>query len=1150
MPLNQARVRRCLKDCDLVGLFTQELGWDHHSGELRVTVEGKEYALTAIATKRGMVAYDCPAADSAMLPDHATRRKIERQVTRTVHEHILVFTDAGRNTQVWQWVKREVGRPTACREHTYHRSQPGESLIQKLAAIEFTLEEEENLTVVDVAGRARAAFDVDRITKRFYDRFKAEHTAFLKFIKGIPFEDDQEWYASLMLNRLMFVYFIQKKGFLDNDPDYLRHRLLAMQREHGQDKFYSFYRHFLLRLFHEGLGQPPAQRNKDLDDLLGVVPYLNGGLFDVHKLEERNREIAIPDKAFERLFDFFDAYQWHLDERPLRADNEINPDVLGYIFEKYINQKQMGAYYTKEDITGYIAQNTVIPFLFDATKKKCSAAFQPHSPLWGLLREDPDRYIFAAVRHGVDVPLPNAIAAGLNNVSKRDGWNQAAPGEFALPTETWREHVTRRNRCLELRRKLAAGEVHSINDLTTLNLDIRQFAQDAVENCESPELLRAFYRAICSVSVLDPTCGSGAFLFAALNILEPLYEACLERMQAFLDELPSRSGGGAGIEGDAPTRPPTAQPSTGTSPEWLAAEDATIEASEPKAESRPAARTAKPKQFSDFRSTLAEVAKHPSPRYFILKSIIIGNLYGVDIMEEAVEICKLRLFLKLVAQVDRLEQIEPLPDVDFNIRAGNTLVGYVSLDEIRQAVERERGGQKKLAFSDAQEEVAAIEEKALIADRAYQRFREMQTEQGMDASQFTEAKRELRRRLDTLGEELDRYLAAEYGVVPRKGEAFAAWLKSYQPFHWFAEFYGIMHRGGFDVIIGNPPWREYASVKRQYQVRGYVTESCGNLHGLCTERALSLRSATGRLSFIVQLPLVSSSRMACVRSVLAQGSHDLHVVPFDDRPGKLFDGLQHCRSVVFLSEGTTGGPCNLLTTRYQRWLTETRPSLFAQFEYAHASEAVLFPGLFPKYATDTEVGAFRKLRSRSDSTIGSIAANRQTKSFIFYQEATQYWVKATIGLPYYSKDGVVGAPAHGRYACFPNASVTAAVCAILNSSLFYAYFVAYGDCFHLSDTLVSAFPITSAMPTDSRLVTLGRTLHASMTKNANRQAIQTRDGSAIEYAAFVVSQSKSIIDEIDAVLAEHYGFTDEERDSIINYDVKYRMGQDDGGDDE
>jgi hypothetical protein len=53
--------------------------------------------------------------------------------------------------------------------------------------------------------------------------------------------------------------------------------------------------------------------------------------------------------------------------------------VLGYIFEKYINQKQMGAYYTKEDITEYISKNTIIPFLFDAAKKRrCPAAFRPH----------------------------------------------------------------------------------------------------------------------------------------------------------------------------------------------------------------------------------------------------------------------------------------------------------------------------------------------------------------------------------------------------------------------------------------------------------------------------------------------------------------------------------------------------------------------------------------------------------------------------------------------------------------------------------------------------------------------------------------------------------------------------------------------------
>ena len=65
-------------------------------------------------------------------------------------------------------------------------------------------------------------------------------------------------------------------------------------------------------------------------------------------------------------------------------------------------------------------------------------------------------------------------------------------------------------------RRIANREVTNINDLVTLNLDIRQFAQDVIENCEGPELLRAFWHTIEKVTILDPTCGSGAFLFAAL----------------------------------------------------------------------------------------------------------------------------------------------------------------------------------------------------------------------------------------------------------------------------------------------------------------------------------------------------------------------------------------------------------------------------------------------------------------------------------------------------------------------------------------------------------------------------------------------------------------------------------------------------------
>lgn len=894
MPLDIARVRQCLQNFDFRTLFIQELGWDKHTASLTVVVDGTTYSLQPIAEKRGFQVFLCPSPDGGTFPDHPTRSKIERQVAKSAHEHIIIYTDAAKTAQKWQWVRRELGRPLVRREYDFLKGQTGELLAQKLQYLAVELDEEERLSLVDVTRKAKQAFDLDRVTKRFYDRFKTEHATFLKFIEGIKATGDAEWYASVMLNRLMFVYFIQKKGFLAGDPDYLRNRLKLVRQRYGKDKFHSFYRYFLLRLFHEGLGQPPAQRKKDLEALLGDVPYLNGGLFDVHELEKQYKdEIHIPDDAFERLFDFFDAYQWHLDERPLRADNEINPDVLGYIFEKYVNQKQMGAYYTKEDITGYIARNTIIPFLFNAAEKNCAIAFNPDSALWRLLRDDPDRYIYPAVKHGVirtdgsvlpESELPDFVQTGMHDpkarmFDKRYNLQQAPAGDpIRLVTETWREYVYRRNRCLEIREKLRRGEVHDINDLITLNLDICQFAEDVIDNCEGPELLRAFWHAITNMSVLDPTCGSGAFLFAALNILEPLYEACLERMQAFLGDL-QRSGD-----------------------------------------------KHHPEKFSDFRKILDDVARHPNRRYFILKSIIISNLYGVDIMEEAVEICKLRLFLKLVAQVENTKQIEPLPDIDFNIRAGNTLVGFASLDEVKKTLQGNLGFGKK--------EVDRIIEEAEVVDRAFTKFRQMQTEHGMNAQEFTAAKAELRRRLDRLRDELDRYLAGEYGIdADRSEKEYLAWKSSHQPFHWFAEFYGIMRNGGFNAIIGNPPYVEYPKVQDSYTARGFAVERCGNLYALVIERGLLLISPTGRTGMIVPHSAFCTDRMQPLMH-LFESLMTTWVSTYDIRPAKLFVGVDQ-RLAIFLA--CPKSKSCLFSTRYHRWQEVSRSHMFENIRYLESS---------------------------------------------------------------------------------------------------------------------------------------------------------------------------------------------------------------------
>ena len=642
MQINRNRVRQLLRDFEFETLWIEELGWDRHREEVATEIREREgdeseYILTAIAQKRGMAVFLCPARTDRSIPDYAIRRKIQREVAKSAHENLIIYTDAGQTTQIWQWVKREPGKPLACREHRYNRGQSGESLIQKLETIAVSFDEEEGLTLIDVRGRVRAAFDVERVTRQFYDRFKTEHAQFLRFLEGLPDQEMERWYASVMLNRLMFIYFIQKKDFLNNDPDYLRTKLRESQAD-GADRYYT---DFLCPLFFEGFAKPESERSREAKQLLGKVPYLNGGIFQRHQLEELyGKRIQIADAAFEGLFDFFDKYQWHLDERPLRNDNEINPDILGYIFEKYINQKQMGAYYTQEDITEYISKHTIIPFLFDAARKGCRIAFEGEASIWQLLQADPDRYIYDAIKTGVGLDLPAEITAGIDDVSKRGLWNEPAPDKYALPTETWREVVARWERYEAVRSKLSNGEIDDINALITYNLDIRQFAQDVIENCEGPELLRAFSKAITEVTILDPTCGSGAFLFAALNILEPFYEACLDRMEVFLDEL-----------------------------EHI----------------REKPRT---ERFRDFRKVLEDIDQHPNRRYFILKSIIINNLYGVDIMEEAIEICKLRLFLKMVAQIDDVRQIEPLPDIDFNIQVGNTLVGYATYDEVKKASHR------------------------------------------------------------------------------------------------------------------------------------------------------------------------------------------------------------------------------------------------------------------------------------------------------------------------------------------------------------------------------------------------------------------------------------------------------------------------------
>lgn len=1090
--MNRKIFDSCLAEADFHRLFVEELGWNNAKGKIQLPeIDGVAYTVNVVAERSGFKILTCQkqlqaqpkngstAPSPTWLPNHSLARKIDSKLQKEARDYICIFVADGEHQQWVVPVKTVERRDLVTVE--YLTARQADFLYYKMEDITFDLTEE--TTIVEVKRRVQEAFMVnsEKLTKDFYASFRKEHKAFAEFIQGIEVEGDKQWYASVMLNRLMFCYFIQKKGFLDFSTNYLQEKLKECKRKRGENKFFStFYRGFLCQLFQGGLNSP--KHDDEFEVLYGSIPYLNGGMFDEHQLERQYKDLDIDDKAFERLFDFFDKWEWHLDTRITASGRDINPDVLGYIFEQYINDRaQMGAYYTKEDITEYIGKNCIIPFLMEQVAKTSSSKdFGPKGYVWATLRESGDSYIYDAVKKGVDKPLPDYIEQGVdtakpNLLERRNHWNERTTEDLALPTEIWRETVERRQRCESLREKIASGEITHINDFITYNLDIRQFAYDLIRDTNDHLFVEHFYHALQHITILDPTCGSGAFLFAALNILEPLYDICIDRMEAFHQQNPRL-----------------------------------------------------------FNAELDELAnKYRSNRqYFIYKSIILRNLYGVDIMVEATEVAKLRLFLKMVAVVDadrRAENmgLDPLPDIDFNIRCGNTLVGYATEEELKRDLDFAKDILEEIANKELKEKVEMEMDKVA---KTYEKFRTIQLTQSEDLATFKDAKQHLRDRLTKLNDLLSRKLYKSTNLDSRM--SYEEWQKTHQPFHWLAEFYQIMHgNGGFDVIIGNPPYVEYSKVRGIYQINNYKTESCGNLYAYVIERCCRI-SNSHTIGMIVPTSSITTVRMKPLQSLIIKGS--LYYSTYGFRPAKLFDGGTSANihlSILLLY----GKGCGIHSLHHIKW-----KSLYREF---------LFRTL-PFYSKDTseliqKYDKLLRLKSTNEySILNKLYNPKNISSYIGVSNYNVYY-RTTGGLHYRAFSMFATSSKKESFFSFINEDLSLIAYTILSSNLWNMFYYAVSNCLDVAQYDILNFPIDMGGMNSSvkdRLLQLSRKLDDDVKRNSEVTVRHYENVGDIECYQFNMRLSKPIIDEIDKVLAKHYGFTDEELDFIINYDIKYRMG--------
>jgi hypothetical protein len=553
-------------------------------------------------------------------------------------------------------------------------------------------------------------------------------------------------------------------------------------------------------------------------------------------------------------------------------------------------------------------------------------------------------------------------------------------------------------------------------------------------------------------------------------------------------------------------------------------------------------------KFAVFRRVLDENEKHPNRAYFVLKSIIVNNLFGVDIMPDAVEICKLRLFLSLVAQVDadankKNYGLEPLPDIDFNIRAGNTLVGFANETEVYQAFQGVT--QARLAFDDRADD---FKWKAEETAKIYEHFRLQQIKEGGEIK--PEDKANLQTKLRELSDELDKFIAHEYGIDEiKKPKQFADFLVSHQPFHWYSEFFGIIAGGGFDVIIGNPPYVEISPRNINYKLpMNFQTLECGNLYAVVTERCSGLISSKGRFAFIIPSSSCCTPRMIPLMNTLVANYEEQWISIYDERPGKLFNGVDQQLCIQIGKAGEQNK--RLWITPMRHWVTspfDERENLFALTNYSQVSFEKRIAEVLPKIGSSLEIKLFQKLFEVENVPFTNLSVSDQIQPIYYRNAGGRYW-KLVKSFPsfFQSEDGRRSSTTELTLAV--GAKMIPVLVSLYSSTLFYWFWRTVSNCRHLTNREFLAFPIAKSLFENNSQGNFEKLVSAyenKLQETAVRKTIQNSNSGKVVQDEYRANTAKPIIDEIDRVLAKHYGFTDEELDFIINYDIKYRMGRED-----
>jgi type I restriction-modification system DNA methylase subunit len=841
-----------------------------------------------------------------------------------------------------------------------------------------------------------------------------------------PINNEANLFSVVFMNRLIFIKFLEEKGIVPKD---LLKKLL--ERYKSSPTPGTFYETYLKLLFYEVFNKSKNSRISDVrtNSLYSQIPYLNGGLFREVIKNEKNYNVENEgiQLVLENLLEN-KTYSYGM-------ESGINPDILGYIFEKTINfisgtgtnqQKMEGAYYTPDDVVEFIVERALTPV---------------------ILRK---------------------MIEGL----KESGWSEKDLKGY-----------------------------DSIEDI---------LIQENMP--KNPTHVHRMIDSIDSVKVLDPACGSGHFLTAMLSLILRVKESLMNAIGEKVD------------------------------------------------------------------------------RYKLKRDIISHNLFGLDIDPNAVEIARLRLWLSLIEEVADTEHIETLPNIDFNIITGNSLLGW--LDENLQthpltnllddSYIKETLANLRVSYKDRIDSIRDLMQKMRIEDtiKAYEALVEIySSESGENAVRLRETLEHIRKRLyEVINSSYLDLLHEKSNLSKNDLNELAKNLASRTPFHWRADFADVFLNEGFDVVTGNPPYIEdrnnnaydlriVQSTKKTKKGKKkkveepflYASKDCGNTHAYFIERSIKFLRNGGRFGFIVPIALVSTDRMSRIRKFIHVNSSEAEYYNFDDRPGKIFNGIEDCRQTILVTE-KGAGLSYVVTSKYNRWKSEDRSKLLKSLQ-THKWKLPNSTDPIPKIGTKIEEDILQRLQQKSGGkSVQDCLKDSGTR--IWYHNAPRYWIHAHTEdyLPkveYYNKleenkvtgeklpYGLKETKVSSHYKPVTLEKDDAAIInGLLNSSLFYWWFVVWSDGRDLLADHIKSFPISLeafSQTMKDRLKKLVEELMKSYDKNSNIKVNERMGGYAIKIKEIIPSKSKAIIDEIDDIFAEYFGFNQKEEEFIRKFDIEFRM---------